>query len=112
MKNFIFSFLFLFFSIPSIYAQTQLTKAAPAGHTAIRSVVAQGGELRMLLHVAEAGTYQVNIYSIDGEMVCQQTFQVEMGEVGQTIPCAGRSHGVYELSLVGTGGHSSRKVIW
>jgi hypothetical protein len=112
MKNLFFSFLFLLFTIPSIYAQSRSASANPAGHTAIRSVVAQGGELRMLLRVAEAGTYQVNIYSIDGEMVWQQTFQVETGEVEQTISFGGRPHGVYELSLVGAGRQSLRKVIW
>jgi|HubBroStandDraft_1064217.scaffolds.fasta_scaffold60609_3 hypothetical protein len=112
MKNFFFFFLLLLLTIPSIYAQSRSASATPADHTAIRSVVAQGGELRILLHVAEAGTYQVNIYSLDGEMVWQQTFQVETGEVEQKIPFGGRPHGVYELSLVGAGAQSSRKVIW
>ena len=78
----------------------------------IRSVVAQGGELRMLLHVVEAGVYQLNIYSMDGEIVYQQTLQVEVGEVEQKISFNGRTHGVYEVNLVGTGGQSTRQVIW
>src|SRR5580700_9122791 len=101
MKNLFLSFLLLIFSISSIYAQTQLTKVAPAGRTAIRSVVAQGGELRMLVHVAEAGAYQLNIYSMDGEIVYQETLQVEAGEVEQKIPFGVRAHGVYEVTLSG-----------
>jgi hypothetical protein len=112
MKNFFLSFVFLFFAISSIYAQTQLTKAAPAGRTSIRSVVAQGGELRMLMHVAEAGAYQLNIYSMDGEIVYQETLQVEAGEVEQKIQFGSRVHGVYEVNLSGTGGQSTRQLIW
>ncbi|HLX66876.1 MAG TPA: hypothetical protein VKR41_07760 [Puia sp.] len=112
MKNLFLSFLSLLFSISSIYAQTQLTKVTPAGHTSIRSVVAQGGELRMLVHVGEAGAYQFNIYSMDGEIVYQETLQVQAGEVGQKIQFCGRVHGVYEVNLSGAGGQSTRQLIW
>ncbi len=112
MKNLFLSFLFLIFSISSIYAQTQLTKVTPAGHTSIRSVVAQGGELRMLVHVAEAGAYQLNIYSMDGEIVYQETLQVEAGELEQKIQFCSRVHGLYEVHLSGTGGQSARQLIW
>jgi hypothetical protein len=66
----------------------------------------------MLLHVVEAGAYQLNIYSMDGEIVCQQTLQVEAGEVEQKISFSARTHGVYEVNLVGTGGQSTRQAIW
>jgi hypothetical protein len=74
--------------------------------------VAQGGELRILLHVVESGAYQLNIYSMDGEIIYQGTLQVEAGEVEQKIPFATRTHGIYEVDLLGTGGKSSRQLIW
>ena len=112
MKNFLLAILFLYCTIPSTYGQTRLAKAPSAAQTSIRSVVAQGVELKMLLHVVEAGAYQLNIYSMDGEIVYQQTLQVESGEVEQKISFGARAHGVYEVSLVGTGGQSTRQVIW
>jgi hypothetical protein len=112
MKNFFLSFVFLFFAITSIYAQAQSTKAAPAAPTSIRSVVAQGGELRMLMHVTEAGAYQLNIYSMDGEIVYQETLRVEAGEVEQKVQFGGRVHGIYEVNLSGPGGQSTRQLIW
>lgn len=112
MKNFLLVILFLYCTIPSIYGQARLAKAPSAGQTSIRSVVAQGGELRMLLHVAEAGAYQLNIYSMDGEIVYQQTLQMEAGEVERKIPFGARTHGEYEVNLVGAGGQSTREAIW
>jgi hypothetical protein len=112
MKNYILPILFFFFTIPSIYSQTRLSGVPSAGQVSIRSVVAQGGELRMLLHVVEAGAYQLNIYSMDGEIIYQETLQVEAGEVEQQIPFGARTHGIYEVDLSGTSGHSTRQLIW
>jgi hypothetical protein len=127
MKNFLLSFVFLFFTISTIFAQTQgmrvglvasiglaapVARVASVAQTSIRSVVAQGGELRMLMHVVEAGAYQVNICSMDGEIVYQETLQVEAGEVEHKIQFCGRVHGIYEVSLSGTGGQSTRQLIW
>ena len=84
----------------------------PVTQTSIRSVIAQGGELRMLVHIAEAGAYQLNIYSMDGEIVYQETLQVEAGELEQKIQFCSRVHGVYEVHLSGTGGQSTRQLIW
>ena len=53
----------------------------------------------MLVHVVEAGAYQLNIYSMDGQIVYQETLQVEAGEVERKIPFGGRVHGVYEVNL-------------
>ncbi|HUB62429.1 MAG TPA: hypothetical protein VL978_17065 [Puia sp.] len=112
MKNFIPALIFFFLVIPSGYSQNGLRKAPSAGQTSIRSVVAQGAELRMLLHVAEAGAYQLNIYSMDGEIVYQETLQVASGEVEQRIPFTARTHGVYEVNVSGAGGQTSRQVMW
>jgi hypothetical protein len=112
MKNFFLSFLFLSLTISSLHAQTQMTKVGPVAFTTIRSVVAQGGELRMLVHVVEAGAYQLNIYSMDGQIVYQETLQVEAGEVDRKIPFSSRVHGIYEVNLRGIGGQSTRQLIW
>ncbi len=84
----------------------------PASQTCIRSVVAQGGELAMLLHVGEAGAYELDIYSPDGQIVYQQTLREQIGEVEQRIAFGARTHGVYVVNLVGAGVQSIRQVMW
>jgi hypothetical protein len=59
MKNFFLAILFFSCTIASIHAQTQMATVPPATQTSIRSVIAQGGELRMLFHVGEAGAYEL-----------------------------------------------------
>jgi hypothetical protein len=122
MKTNLIAFLFFCCSIPTIYSHAspmtsrldghKATAPGSAGQTSIRSVVAQGGELKMLLHVREAGTFQLNIYSMDGQIVVQQTLQEQAGEVEQDIAFGARGHGVYVVDLVGAGGQSTREVIW
>ena len=80
--------------------------------TAIRSVVAQGGELRLLVHVGAAGVYELNIYSADGEIVYRQTIQEQPGEVEQNIVFGGHGHGVYVVDLIGAGSQSTKQVMW
>jgi hypothetical protein len=112
MKNFFLAILFFNCTIASIHAQTQMATVPPATQTSIRSVIAQGGELRMLFHVGEAGAYELNIYSPDGQIVYQQTLQEQAGEVEQKIAFGSRTHGVYVVSLVGAGVQSTRQVMW
>jgi len=84
----------------------------PTAQTCIRSVVAQGGELTILLHVGEAGAYELNIYSPDGQIVYQQTLREQSGEVEHRITFGARTHGVYVVNLVGAGVQSTRQVMW
>jgi hypothetical protein len=112
MKNFFLTFLFFSCAIASIYGQTGIVTVPPPAQTSIRSVVAQGVELRMLLHVGEAGAYELNIYSPDGQIVYQQTLEEQTGEVEQKITFGARTHGVYVVSLVGAGVQSTRQVMW
>ena len=108
MKTILLSFLLFHGNIP---AQTN-NQPSIRNQTSIRSVIAQGGELTMLLHVAEPGAYQLEIYSMDGQIVYQQTLQEQAGEAEQKIAFGARSHGVYMVSLNGAGGQSTRQVIW
>ena len=66
----------------------------------------------MLLHVREAGAYQLNISSMDGQIIFQETLQEQAGEVEQNIAFGAHGHGVYVVDLVGAGGQSTREVIW
>ncbi|HET6254907.1 MAG TPA: hypothetical protein VFE32_12575 [Puia sp.] len=119
-KHFFSAFLFFSCVIPSIYGQATMTTAPaatmttvpPAASTAIRSVVAQGGQLRMLLHIEQTGVYQLEIHSMDGDIVFQQTLQEQAGEAEQAIPFGDRAHGVYVVNLAGASGQSSRQVMW
>jgi hypothetical protein len=122
MKTILIVILFFCCSTPPIYSQTpavaslldghKATAPASSGPTSIRSVVAQGGELKMLLHVREAGAYQLNISSMDGQIIFQETLQEQAGEVEQNIAFGVHGHSVYVVDLVGAGGQSTREVIW
>ena len=125
MKTNLIVFLLLFFAIPSIYAQTPggfsrgveyTAGTTGVGHqpgtTSIRSVVAQGGQLKMLLHIEEAGTYQVNIYSNNGQLVTQESLSGQTGEIVKDITFNGNPHGIYVVHVVGTNGQITRDVIW
>jgi hypothetical protein len=103
---------FVFSLVISVFGRTGPAKAHPEDRTSIRSVVVQGGELRLLLHVAAAGAYDVNIYSADGEIVYRQTFLEQAGEVEQNISFASRGHGVYVVDVVGGSGQSTKQVMW
>lgn len=116
MKTNFIVFLFLFFAIPSIYGQTsggfdRAVKHTP-GTTAIRSAVAQGGQLKILLHVEEAGSYQVNVYSSNGQLVSQESLPGQAGEIVKDIAFSGKPHGVYVVSLVGVNAQITRDVLW
>jgi hypothetical protein len=114
MKNFFLAILFFYSTVPSIHGQTRtvMVTPTPAVQTCIRSVVAQGGELAILLHVGEAGAYELDIYSPDGQIVYQQTLREQIGEVEHRITFGARTHGVYVVNLVGAGVQSTRQVMW
>lgn len=111
MKTILIASLFFSGAIPSLYSNNRFS-APPAAPTAIRSVVAQGRALRMLVHVGEGGAYQLNIYSMDGQIVFQQTLEEKAGEVEQVIAFGDHAHGVYEVDMAGAAGHSTRQVMW
>ena len=107
MKTNLIILLVVLFAIPSIYGQP-----APEPATNIRSVIAQGGDLRMLVHLAAAGTYQIDIYSINGQLVCQEALQGHAGEEVKEISFNGHPHGIYILNVTGAGAQSTRQVMW
>lgn len=113
MKTKLFVFLFLFFAIPSIYGQSVANRAPlPTGETAIRSLVAQGSGLKMLLHFGTAGAYQVCIYSVSGQLVFQDAVQGQAGEAVKEISFSEHPHGIYVVNLNGANTHITREVIW
>ena len=116
MKTNLIAFLLTFFAIPCIYGQTPERLNRGGGHlpatTTIRSVVAQGSQLKMLLHVEEAGTYQINIYSTNGQLVSQETLPGQSGEIVKDINFTGNPHGVYVVNVIGANGQITREVMW
>jgi hypothetical protein len=107
MKTNLIILLVVLFAIPAIYGQP-----TPEPATKIRSVIAQGGDLRMLVHLAEAGTYQIDIYSINGQLVCQEALQGRAGEEVKDIAFNGHPHGIYIVNVTGAGGQGTRQVMW
>jgi hypothetical protein len=86
--------------------------SAATGQTGIRSVAAEGGDLRTLLHFAATGTYQLNIWSTDGKMLYRQVLQEQAGDPAEDISFGTHAHGIYILTLSGAGIRTSREFIY
>jgi hypothetical protein len=86
--------------------------SSATGQTGIRSVAAEGGDLRALLHFAATGTYQLNVWSTDGKMLCRQVLQEQAGDPAEDISFGTHAHGVYILTLSGEGTRTSREFIY
>ena len=82
------------------------------GQTGIRSVAAEGGDLRTLLHFAATGTYQLNIWSTDGKMLYRQVLQEQAGDPAEDISFSAHAHGIYILTLSGADVRTSREFIY
>jgi hypothetical protein len=89
-----------------------ITLSSATGQTGIRSVAAEGGDLRALLHFAATGTYQLNIWSTDGKMLYRQVLQEQAGDPAEDISFGTHAHGVYILTLSGAGIRTSREFIY
>jgi hypothetical protein len=107
MKTSLIAFFVFFFAIPPAHSQSALEP-----RTCIRSVIAQGGDLRMLMQLGEAGAYQISIYSDNGQLVYQETLHGHAGEAVKDIAFNGHPHGIYVVSITGASGQSSRDVMW
>ncbi len=86
--------------------------SSTGGETGIRSVAAEGGDLRTLLHFAATGTYQLNIWSTDGKMIYRQVVQEQAGDLTQDLSFGTHAHGIYILTLSGAGVRTSREFIY
>ena len=86
--------------------------SSATGQTGIRSIAAEGGDLRTLLHFAATGTYQLNIWSTDGKMLYRQVLQEQAGDPAEDISFGTHAHGVYVLTLSGAGVRTSREFIY
>ena len=80
--------------------------------SAIRSVIPEGGSLKTLLHLAEAGTYQLNIWSEDGKILYRQMIQGQTGDQAADLSFGNHPHGIYILTLTGAGGRNSREFVY
>ena len=86
--------------------------SSATGQAGIRSVAAEGGDLRALLHFAATGTYQLNVWSTDGKMLYRQVLQEQAGDPAAAISFGTHAHGVYILTLSGAGVRTSREFIY
>jgi len=66
----------------------------------------------MLMEFGESGAYQIKIYSVDGQLVYQETLQGHAGEAVKDIAFNGHPHGIYVVNITGSGGQSTRDVMW
>jgi hypothetical protein len=96
----------------SAWSPTIAVELPVAGQTVIRSVAAEGGDLKTLLHFAATGTYQLNIWSTDGKMLYRQVVQEQAGDPATAISFGTHAHGIYILTLSGAGVRTSREFIY
>jgi hypothetical protein len=97
----------------SAYSPTVVVSATSAGGaTAIRSVAPEGSNLMTLLHLAASGNYQLNIWSADGKILYRQVVQEQAGDYTTDISFGTHAHGIYILTLTGSGVRTSREFIY
>jgi hypothetical protein len=89
-----------------------LTLKQADGGSVIRSVVAQGGSLKTLFHLASAGNYQLTIWSADGKALSRQMIQEQAGDPVADLSFGSHPHGIYILTLAGPGVNSSREFVY
>jgi hypothetical protein len=78
----------------------------------IRGVAAQGSLVRTFLHLPGAGSYQLNIRTMDGQPVYRAEMSGQGGDIPMDIAFGSRAHGVYVLTLTGNGANSSREFFY
>jgi hypothetical protein len=93
-------------------ATAAVTLQEAAGESVIRSVASQGGSLKTFLQLAMAGTYQLSIWSEDGRLLYRQVMQQQAGDVATDISFGTHPHGIYILTLSGSGVRSSREFVY
>jgi hypothetical protein len=89
-----------------------VTLQTAAGASAIRGIIPEGGSLKTLLHLAEAGNYQLNIWSADGKILYRQMIQEQTGDQAADLSFGNYPHGIYILTLTGVGVRSSREFLY
>jgi hypothetical protein len=89
-----------------------VTLQEAAAGSAIRGVIPEGGSLKTLLHLAEAGNYQLNIWSADGKILYRQMVQEQTGDQAADLSFGTHPHGIYILTLTGAGVRSSREFVY
>jgi hypothetical protein len=84
----------------------------PAAEPLIRAIAAEGSSVRALLHLQGTGEYQLNIRSMDGKPMYQQLVSGQTGDATTDISFGTRPHGIYVLTLVGSGTSYSREFLY
>jgi hypothetical protein len=87
-------------------------RGTPAKAPAIRGVAAQGTSIKTSVHIEEAGTYQLSIWSEDGKAVCRQTMNGQAGDAVAEFSFGAHPHGIYVLTLSAGGVNSSRQFVY
>jgi hypothetical protein len=82
-----------------------------AAEPLIRAIAAEGSSVRALLHL-EAGDYQLSIRSMDGKAIYHQLVSGQTGDATTDISFGTRPHGIYILTLMGSGTTYSREFLY
>jgi hypothetical protein len=78
----------------------------------IRGIAAQGGSVRTFLYLRDAGSYQLNIRTMDGQPVYRAAVSGAGGAVTTDIAFGSRTHGVYVMTITGKDTNSSREFFY
>jgi hypothetical protein len=84
-------------------------QAASAKSASIKGVVTLGTSIKTLLHLEDAGTYQLSIWSTDGKAKYRQTISGQSGDVAADVSFGANPHGIYVVTLSKGGVNSSRQ---
>jgi hypothetical protein len=97
----------------SVYYSPIATVAlAASAEPVIRGVVSQGNSVKALLHVQDAGVYQLSIRAMDGKPLYHQVLTGQSGDATIDLALGTRPPGVYVLTLTGNGIVSSREFLY
>ena len=93
--------------IVAVSVQTTSAKSA-----AIKGVVTLGTSIKTLLHLEDAGTYQLSIWSTDGKAKYRQNISGQSGDVAADVSFGANPHGIYVVTLSKGGVNSSRQFMY
>jgi len=69
----------------------------------VRGIAAQGNAVRAFLHLPAAGSYQLSIRTMDGQVLYRTEMSGQAGDMNADIAFGSAAHGAYVLTLAGNG---------
>lgn len=91
---------------------TVMVTGPSASARVIKGVATQGGSVRTFLQLPGAGSYLLDIRTMDGRPVYRTEISSAGGEMITDLVLGAHAHGVYVLTLAGNGANGSREFLY